>query len=264
MNQRIIIYIILSAILLYLYYRRQDITVFAAFIVVVATTLIFRDTREGLNVGNVVSGGGGGDACENIGFTAPKIDKNDIKGSLEKVMKNVKTVADKYMKNLKEDLTLKEPYNTAVETIEGFKILKSELEKLNKNEENKDYAINFGILTYNRLVMPYIMNPSEKAQDEALEALGKLNKKDDLGKVPFTMILNGGPIILGILNTIKKSNEMKKANKGAKKLLSVGICSVEHFISLWTNIQKATADGGGGGDADKDEDEKPTKNTDEE
>ena len=43
MNQRIVIYIILSAILLYLYYVRRDLAVFAAFIVVVGATLIFGD-----------------------------------------------------------------------------------------------------------------------------------------------------------------------------------------------------------------------------
>ena len=92
MNQRIIIYIILSAILLYLYYRRRDITVFAAFIVVVGSTLIFRNgsTSEGFGIG---IGGGGGDKvdseCAKIGYTAPKIDKKDIPGSLEKVMKSV-------------------------------------------------------------------------------------------------------------------------------------------------------------------------------
>jgi hypothetical protein len=41
MNQRTIIYIILSAILLYLYYRRRDLAIFAVFIVVVGATLIF-------------------------------------------------------------------------------------------------------------------------------------------------------------------------------------------------------------------------------
>jgi len=256
MNQRIIIYIILSAILLYLYYRRQDITVFAAFIVVVGSTLIFKDTREGLNVGSIGGGGGGGDACKKMGFTEPKIDKKDIKGSLEEVMKNVKTVASKYIKNIEEGTTLKEQYNTAVETIGGFEIVSSELKKLGNNEKNKDYAVSFGLLTFNRLVMPYIfMKPSEKVHDDAVKMLSTFNKKDDQGKVPFTMILKGGPIILEILNKIKESDEMKKADKDAKKILSDGICAVKHFISLWTNIQKAIADGGGGDDAGDDEDE---------
>lgn len=242
MNQRIIIYIILSAIMLYLYYKKRDIAVFAAFIVVVSTTLIFRDRgsdAEGFGVG----GGGGDKECAKMGFKEPKIDKKDIKGSLVKVMENVKTVASKYMKNLEEDMTLKDKYNDTMKFIASSEIVKAELEKFNKNEENKDYAMWFGFSTYERIVIPYMTMPSEKAQDKALEALGKLNKKDE-GKVPFTMILKGGPIILEILNKIKKSDEMKEADKDVKGLLSVGICSVKHFISLWKNIQKAHPSGG--------------------
>ena len=43
MNQRIVIYIFLSAVLLYLYYVRRDLAIFAVFVVVVGSTLIFRD-----------------------------------------------------------------------------------------------------------------------------------------------------------------------------------------------------------------------------
>jgi hypothetical protein len=39
MNQKVIIYIILSGLLLYLYYRTRDITIFASFIVVVTMTM---------------------------------------------------------------------------------------------------------------------------------------------------------------------------------------------------------------------------------
>ena len=264
MNQRIIIYIILSAILLYLYYRRQDITVFAAFIVVVGTTLIFRGDAEGFGFG----GGGGGDKeCAKMGFKEPKIDKKDINGSLEKVTKNVKTVASKYIKFDEKYTGLKEKYNDPAKFIGETEILKSELEKFNKNKENKEYATLFGILTYERIVVPYMIMPSEKAQDKALEALGKLNKKDDNGQIPITMILKGGPIILNILNKIKKSDEMKEANKDVKELISVSICSVKHFISLWKNIQKAN--GGGGDDAGDDagdagDEEKPKKKKKEE
>jgi len=104
------------------------------------------------------------------------------------------------------------------------------------------------------------MKPSEKVHDDAVKMLSTFNKKDDQGKDPFTMILKGGPIILEILNKIKESDEMKKADKDAKKILSDGICAVKHFISLWKNIQKATADGGG--DAG-DEEEKPKKKKEE-
>ena len=61
MNQKVVIYIILSAILLYLYYKRGGIAIFAAFVVMVAGTL-FASKREGFGFGG--GGGGKGDkAC---------------------------------------------------------------------------------------------------------------------------------------------------------------------------------------------------------
>ena len=79
MNQRIVIYIILSAVLLYLYYSRRDLAIFAVFVVVVGATLIFGDrSAEGFSVGGI--GGGGGDKidkeCTKLGFTAPRPQKS--------------------------------------------------------------------------------------------------------------------------------------------------------------------------------------------
>jgi hypothetical protein len=74
MNQKVVIYIILSTVLLYLYYRNRDLTIFAAFVVLVFATLVFGDAREGMK-GSGKSGG----ECKSLGFTVPKIDKNDKK-----------------------------------------------------------------------------------------------------------------------------------------------------------------------------------------
>ena len=100
MNQKAVIYIILSAILLYLYYRKGDLAIFVAFVVVVTGTLILG--KGGGDEGFGMGGGGGGvvdKECANLGFKEVKIDKKDINGSLEKAMKNIEKVADKYWKN---------------------------------------------------------------------------------------------------------------------------------------------------------------------
>ena len=76
MNQKVVIYIILSAILLYLYYKRGDIAIFAAFAVVAGATLIFRSATIGEE--GFGGGGGGGKGCAKMGFTAPKIDKKAV------------------------------------------------------------------------------------------------------------------------------------------------------------------------------------------
>jgi len=263
MNQRTVIYIILSVILLYLYYKKRDIAVFAAFIVVVGSTLIFRNgsTSEGFGIG---IGGGGGDKvdseCAKLGFTAPKIDKKDIPGSLEKVMKNVKKVALKYVNFDGNQTAPKKEYKEAIKFIASSEIVKAELEKINNNKETRMNAENFGFLTA-ALIQPYILKPSVEGQGTFIKELDQYNTKNDKGFSPFTMILKGGPIMLGILNKIKKSDEMKDADKDAKNLLTAAICSVKHFISLWKNIQKAYPSDGDDGDKkdDGDEEDKPKK-----
>ena len=63
LNQKTVIYIILSAILLYLYYIRRDLAVFAAFAVVVTGTLIIGkdfDSIEGMERGDGDGDGDGG------------------------------------------------------------------------------------------------------------------------------------------------------------------------------------------------------------
>ncbi|NDE72109.1 MAG: hypothetical protein EB054_05355, partial [Actinobacteria bacterium] len=71
MNQKTVIYIILSAILLYLYYRKGDLAIFVGFVVVVTGTLILGKGHgvDGFSMGGGGGGGGGGDKeCAKIGF----------------------------------------------------------------------------------------------------------------------------------------------------------------------------------------------------
>ena len=257
MNQRSVIYIILSAILLYLYYKKRDLAVFAAFIVVVGSTLILSD-RSAVGFG---LGGGGGDkvdsACAKMGFKEPKIDKKDVKGSLEKVMKNIEKVALKYIKSVK-DPVLKDEYNDALKFIAGTETAKSEIEKFDTNKTHKEYIMNFGVGSMFGLVMPYITDPSEKNQDDMLKDIPNINKKNDKGDVPIVMLLKGGSLMLDILNKIKSSDDMKEADKDAKNLLAAAICSVKQFISIWKNIQKAYPSGGDD-DGEEDDGEKKKK-----
>ena len=162
MNQRTVIYIILSAILLYLYYKKHDIAIFAVFVVVVGATLIFRDgggsASEGFSVGGIGVGGiggGGSGGCAKLGFTTPKIDKDDVKGSLEKVMKNVKTVAKKYVDFDENQPVPKKEYEEAIKFIASSEIAKTEIEKMNNNKETRDYVQHLGFLTIES-IQPYI------------------------------------------------------------------------------------------------------------
>ncbi len=120
MNEKTIVYIILLALLLFLYYKKRDVMIILAFMVVLGSTFIFGGIREGAKSGK---GKGGGGHCAKLGFTAPKIDKKDIKGSLEKTLKNIEKVANKHWPF--DDMAGNKPKNDkSKETYEG--VVKSE------------------------------------------------------------------------------------------------------------------------------------------
>ena len=245
------IYIILSAILLYLYYRNRDLSILMAFIVLVASTLIFeKDTREGMS---------GNNKCKKMRFKPPKIDKSDINGSLEKVMKNIKPVVDKYISyDVKEPkgTELKKEYKEAIEFISKLDILKSEMKRIGETKEDgqyiSEYITKFGLQCY-FLVYFYILSDSDENRASFVDKdLSNLNKKNDKGVLPLTMIIKGGNLGLEILTKIKKSDEMKDADKKVKELINTAYCSIKQCILIWKAIEKAK---GGGGNDDKEDKE---------
>jgi hypothetical protein len=231
MNQRIIIYIILSAILLYLYYRRRDITIFAAFMVVVGSTLIFGDTREGLNVGSIGGGGGGGDKeCVKLGLKPIKLDKNDLPGGLEKVYKIIKSVVEKHF-----------PYD------DEFQKFMSELNKEVPNIKKDDLTL-MGMFIQNSVNFYF------------------QGKRDIIDNPDLDKIISGGKVLLKFLEKLSKSSEL---DSNIKKIAKNSICLCKYCINIYKEVQKPTGDGGGdnGGDKgdkgdkgeDGDEEEKPKK-----
>ena len=250
MNQKVVIYIILSAILLYLYYRRKDGAIFAAFVVMVAGTMFASaSAREGFGFGG---GGGGGDKeCAKLGFTAPKIDKKDINGSLDKILKNFKKVVEKYadvggegIDPKKSDKEIK-TINTLFQPDSDATLIKHEWEKARGDD--------FGLfIRYSHETFyPYIFRPSEKDQKEIIKDLPRIKEK-------IKKIINGGNMTVKFLEDIKKLDEMKQLDKKAKTVLDVIICAFKQVVLIWKSLDKAI--GGGGGDKDGgDDEEKPTK-----
>ena len=256
-NQKTVIYIILSAILLYLYYKRGDIAIFAAFVVVVAGAL-FAGAREGMNLG----GGGKGDKeCAKLGFTAPKIDKNKMKDGITKAMKNIQKVAVKYWhfedyggdKPIKDKAT--EHYSAVTDNIN----FKTERRKLEKSKEELE---NSRIFLGNSLELYELIKNNEKID----ESITKIS--DNLANG-----IKGGNIYLSLLkkNHIFLAKEYKAGgvefDKDVKNLSQYLICLCGQWLSIWKQIQKAKGSGGSGGDkddeggddGDDDEEEKPKK-----
>jgi len=252
MNQKVVVYIILSAILLYLYYKRGDIAIFAAFIVVVAGAL-FAGAREGMSVGG--GGGGKGDKeCAKMGFIAPKIDKKDIKGSLDKILKNFKKVVEKYADVGRGfDIGKSGKEFKAITEMGSAKDIQTKWQEDKNNNLSELFDHSF------KLFDPYIFTPSEEQQQKFIDGkLSELVKNKEVKK-----IINGGNRLVKMLEDIKKLDEMKEVDKKAKALLDAAICAFKQTVLIWKSLDKAMGSGGGGGDEgeeDDDEEDKPKKN----
>lgn len=226
MNQKVVIYIILSAILLYLYYKRGGIAIFAAFVAVVAGTLIFGDTRP-----NGIEGFNADKECAKLGFTAVKLDKNDLGGSLEKEMNKIKTVADKHW-----------PYDTMAgkikdgEKTKAFETFVKEFQKEAKDIDEKE----------DKMMNMFILGSAEAYEKRKMaELLAQVKEPENLEGV-----ITGGKITLKLLEKVSKSS---KIDSSFKETLEYLICLCKHWTNIYKAIQKAN---GGGGD---DEEEKPKK-----
>ena len=235
MNQKVVIYIILSAILLYLYYKRGGIAIFAAFVVMVAGTL-FASKREGFGFGGF-GGGKGGDkvdsACAKLGFKQIKLDKDDLAGTLEHVIKNIEKVAAKHW-----------PYDIRAETQDKEK--SAELQTFIKVWQKKAKAELGG-------------NEKKDGQFNAfLNASFHVYEKKRYNEIvaekpeTFKQVISGGEITLKLLEKLSKSDEIDADFK--KKNFKYLNCLCKYWINLYKEVLKAT--GGGGGD---DEEEKSKK-----
>ena len=246
MNQKVVIYIILSAILLYLYYRRKDGAIFAAFVVMVAGTMFASaSAREGFGFG----GGGGDKACAKLGFITPKIDKKDINGSLEKTLKNFKKVVEKYADVGEKGIDLKkiDIEIKAINSVISSDSAKDMVTKWN-NEGSNDFML---FLRYSHETFyPYIFRPSEKDQKEIIKDLPRIIKEK------IKIVINGGNMTVKLLEDIKKLDEMKQLDKKAKTVLDVIICAFKQTVLIWKSLDKASS---GGDDKDGDDEEKQTK-----
>jgi hypothetical protein len=260
MNQKVVIYIILSAILLYLYYRKKDFTIFVAFAVVAGATLIFRSATIG------EEGFGGGDKeCAKLGFKPPKIQKKNWKKSLVTTLKNIQKVADKHWPF--EDMLDVKPKNDDAKKnfsmITNNAFYKVESAKIRDDKKKQDIQMKF-LGGAAGMYEAFITSPS----DEKKEKLSKDLNSEDVAKA-----IKGGEMVLALL---KKNHEnLKKEYKaggiemetGVNDLSQYLICLCKQWITIWKALQKAkiggesddNGDDKGDDEDEDDEDEKPKK-----
>jgi hypothetical protein len=245
MNQKVVVYIILSAILLYLYYKRGDIAIFAAFIAVVAGAL-FTGAREGMSVGG---GGGKGDKeCAKMGFKPIKLDKNDLAGSLEKVMKNIEKVAEKQWPFEKGDFEGKRTEDKTFE--ENWKIIQESSivkEVLKKGRDDPDMVSALTIYTTTTDIYNTFLDKTTTTAKN--EVITKYNTSALDEKI------KSGSTVIKLLERLKKSDEIKEGGAKVQKIMTYIMCLIKHWISIFKAIQKANGGGKDAGDDGGDDDD---------
>ena len=241
-NQKNVIYIILSAILLYLYYKRGGVTLFAAFVVVAAGTLILPSAREGLSLGGG-KGGGGDKECAKMGFTPIKLDKDDLVGSLEKVMKNIKTVAEKHW-----------PYDDMGGKTEDEKKQKA-MKKFMKDFQNEAQEMTD---SQRKSLDMFVLETATFFEKQ------RMNEVAGLESEQITALISGGKNTLKLLEKLSKSDTLES---DFKKTLNYLICLCKHWTNIYKAIKKAkgggkdAGDDGGGDDDDGEKKKKKKKKT---
>jgi len=271
LNQKTVIYIILSAILLYLYYKRGGIALFVAFVVVVAGTLFAgagAGAREGLSLGG---GGGKGDKeCAKMGFTETKIDKKNIIGSLKKIN-------DSYKKTLLKYATFdgdRGEFKLTNETEELLKPIFKDPEadsKIEKAQNEIKDLFSFIITVFVLFMNTYNKSDSGEMQFNVFgeqrpvqKLLDDFNKETD-GKNVYKKAIIAGESLLKMFNEVKTLDVIKNADKKTQEAWKFLICAIKHAINNIKKLDKTLngADDAGGGDGegggDDDEEEKPKK-----
>jgi len=271
LNQKTVIYIILSAILLYLYYKRGGIALFVAFVVVVAGTLFAgawagagAGAREGLSLGG--GGGKGNNECAKMGFTETKIDKKNIIGSLKKINDSYKKTLLKYATFDGENGEFK----LTKETEELLKPIYEDPEaksKIDEAQKVKD-LLSFIIVVYVLFMNTYNKSKSGEMQFKIFGeqqpvqiVLDGWNEEKD-GTNIYKNVVSIGESLVKKLNEVSNLDVIKSADKKTKEAWKFLICAIKHAINNIKKLDKTLNSGDDAGDAgggDDDEEEKPKK-----
>jgi hypothetical protein len=240
MNSKAVIYIILSAILLYLYYKRGGFAIFAAFVAVVFGTLILGKGKdiEG-NTGKTKSGS----SCSALKFTKPTINKKKVVPNLIALNDNFKEVCSKYLNT--ENLGLNAEGAAIMDPIFKDNELKKQIDtimkKLEKNQkEFFAYVVGTSSLLLNKKYeksetgeMTFTFFGSKAPVKKILNDL----TKDDYDF--FKSAVSGANILLEIIDEIKNIDGVKKQGNKTTDIFNFMKCSVEHTIKVLNNLKGA-------------------------
>ena len=255
---KVIIYAVISVLLLYLYYIKRDLSIFAAFIVVVLEMIVTATRQggfilEGFKMGGDGGGDGGSDGdgidskCKKLGFSKPSISEKSLVSDLEKEMKKIKTVADKHWPydDWKGTTTDKEKQEYFVPITKAMQEVAKENTK--DAEDQKDQNTQMQDI----MVMLYDMasSDSKKAKDmkDVWDSEFKdmtSTKKKELSKTlkDFIKMIDKQ---VKMFTDASKTEIMKEASKESKQVLEYLICLFTQWKLIFTAVNAALEKGAG-------------------
>lgn len=239
-----IIYVVISAILLYLYYLKKDIKIFGAFVVVMIEIYRLKRSGSGYEGFNLKLGKSGNDKeCAMFGFSKPNIkDEDSFINELQKTEKIYKKNVSKFLSDSE-----KEPSKDVKIIVDTFSKNKQVVKLIQKDSGSFVTASN------------YIQN--EINSDDGIKRMKNLFKKildvsdKTMGDTTIKCIEEGEQLLKEIID-IGKQPEIKNGSKKTKKMYSFIKCLCSHWISIWKNIQENIGKSSGDSNDDKEESEK--------
>ena len=254
---KVIIYAVISVLLLYLYYIKRDLSIFAAFIVVVLEMIRTANRQGFLNEGLKMGKGGSVSKCKKLGFSNPTISKNTLVDDLEKEMGQIKKVADKHWpyddwKGNSTDKSKSEYFTPIMKAIQ--EVSKDNTEDAGDQKKENELTTQmqgimvmlYGLASSDSktaketkdFLTSYFKGMKPKQKKETIKAFNDFIKIIDKQIKAFT--------------DASKTDIMKEASKESSNLIDYLIC----FFTQWNLIFKAINDVLGTGSDDDEDDEK--------
>lgn len=254
---KVIIYAVISVLLLYLYYIKRDLSIFAAFIVVVLEMIRTANRQGFLNEGLKMGKGGSVSKCKKLGFSNPTISKNTLVDDLEKEMGQIKKVADKHWpyddwKGNSTDKSKSEYFTPIMKAIQ--EVSKDNTE--DAGDQKKENELTTQMQNIMGILYDMASSDSKKAKETKDALKGEFTDiKPDRKKVMVKRFKDYIKITDKHVKTFtdaSKTEIMKEASKESSNLIDYLIC----LFTQWNLIFKAINDVLGTGSDDDEDDEK--------
>ena len=222
------IYIVIAVLLLWLYYTKKDISILAAFVVVILATFTNK-RKEGLF--NKGGGDGDGPNCIEYGFKEPNIKSDKKDKTFKDAIENIKTVANKYWKY--DDIMGKTNNKKNAEVLENVKAALDVagtryVEENGENDQEKSNAfISFCANAYGIVT---------GTADE------KKNAKKAVEELDLDTVIEGGESIVASYNYVYSSDEVKELKEEEKKLTGYIVCLFSQYLKVAKALKAANDD----------------------